>query len=1089
MWDAIESISIQEVLTRLGFALKGKWTKSPFNQSERTPSCSIDVNGNQWYCFSAHKGGGVVNFWAAAKTLPLKEAYADLCKEFNIPVENNLHEKIAIYEEAHRRRRKWNDLLMVIAKNYEAALLKNDAAQSYIIERGLKPETIVQFGVGYSDNTIRSLLPLEYDDMLKTFLREPFNGQEKGNDPFKERLMFPIRNICGDVLGFTGRKLPSDKNDKSPKYLHSAKNEYFVTSDTLYGIYEHKSSIKKTGVAWLVEGTIDVLALAQIGISALSMFGKKLSERQASLLSIAGAKYIHIFFDNDKAGQASVEETVKTVLRHDMIPYVICIDTDGQDPADWVKNGGQEHELKPLDAITLLSKEWIAASRGELGKVSLAIEQIADLLGCIPDNNRRRVYASGIANTFNIDKDMLFQFLPKTKDVKESTNKNAQKKETDDNSDNYSNEDYEEHRGCTFVRKRRQLVMVAKFTMTVLFWMRGENGARVVKFLHSDGSRSFIKALSPDDFDSAKRLNKILFNYAADFVFTGNDDDLKVIRSNIFKPDVEKITVLDKIGQCAEHDFWVWENGIYFERLFYPFDKDGFVVIKDEKYSLSETLNAQKMGIEHGGNEVGLSEWFPLFFDAYGNKSIFGLTFLIASLFKDIIVEVTDTNPLFFLEGQMGSGKDSFSRFLMRFFGRYNDTFTLAGKSSISAMARFIGKRSNIIADYNEYFTGNKDVDEMLKMFFDNRGRTLGIKDKPGQTINTEVASYAMIKGEQMPSNNPALLSRCVVLSFNAADQTNTKEAFLKLETESLNRSYTSMLHKILDFRPMFKEMFREEYRAANQKFREYLLTHSCEMPPRGISNIAILIASAKLTMPLTRGIRGWCANVDELENLFYLHAISQFKVSQEISLEGVFWTQIRILMLGKMPVLEENIDYKFTKNGDLIVLEIDTILSKINQHRQRQGATIFDLYQIKQLLNKNAAYANTVQKINGRPTRNCFRLKEIEKLYNISLLNLRTEGIDGEELSEHHDAIAKIWTTIAQYITHTPTNGAIVNDYIMPPIAAINAWLVNNGDLPLDYGETESLLRQCPSFVEEQQAWSISKVWYTYNIELGTGI
>jgi DNA primase len=257
----------------------------PFH-AEKTPSFSVSAEKQIYHCFGCGAGGGVINFVMRVENLEFQDAVEMLAKQVTLP----LPDQDRAAEDTRRRSERLAELNADAARHFYANLSSEEAKPvlAYIKKRALKPETVKRFGLGYSkdswDNLINAMKSKGYTEgeLLGTGLAV---RNERGiHDRFRNRLMFPIIDVRGRIVGFGGRVM----DDSMPKYLNSSDSLIFNKSRNLYGLNFAKSS--KQNRIILVEGYMDVIALHQAGFDcAVASLGTSLTSDQARMLEIGRA--------------------------------------------------------------------------------------------------------------------------------------------------------------------------------------------------------------------------------------------------------------------------------------------------------------------------------------------------------------------------------------------------------------------------------------------------------------------------------------------------------------------------------------------------------------------------------------------------------------------------------------------------------------------------------------------------------------------------------------------------------------------------------------------------------------------------------
>jgi DNA primase len=308
----------------------------PFHK-EKTPSFMVSSERQSWHCFGCSQGGDIIKFLMLYENLEFYDALKILAEKANIDIKTFDNRDFKSYQALY--------FITEAAKNFfKSNLTTSQAANDYLKERGLKPETIQEFELGLapdgSDVLTRHLLKLGYAiaDIEKAGLAVK---TERGTywDRFRSRIMFPIYNHLGKAVAFTGRILPERENEKTGKYVNSPETPIFQKSKILYGFHKTKNDIRQSGAAVLVEGQMDFLMMWQDGIrNAVAASGTALTIEHLKALRHLADELI-LSFDADEAGQAATERAIDLAGANDFSAKLFIIDDDKlKDPADVVRH-------------------------------------------------------------------------------------------------------------------------------------------------------------------------------------------------------------------------------------------------------------------------------------------------------------------------------------------------------------------------------------------------------------------------------------------------------------------------------------------------------------------------------------------------------------------------------------------------------------------------------------------------------------------------------------------------------------------------------------------------------------------------------
>ncbi|WP_374432811.1 DNA primase [Inhella sp.] len=318
--DIVDVVGAHVQLKKSGASLKGL---CPFH-GEKTPSFHVSPSRQTYHCFGCGAHGDALRFLTEHLGLGFVDAVQDLARRagLEVPDDRRSVEERAQQAEQKARQKDLSELLAQAAQHYRQQLKSSARAVEYLKQRGLSGRIAAQFGLGYAPAGWRGLarcFPDYADPQLEAaglVISSEDKLDESGNprryDRFRDRIMFPIRNVAGAVIGFGGRVLDQGE----PKYLNSPETPVFVKGQELYGLYEARPAIRRGGHALVVEGYMDVVALAQFGIGqAVATLGTACTGEHVSKL-FRFTEDIVFSFDGDAAGRRAAARALAASLPH-----------------------------------------------------------------------------------------------------------------------------------------------------------------------------------------------------------------------------------------------------------------------------------------------------------------------------------------------------------------------------------------------------------------------------------------------------------------------------------------------------------------------------------------------------------------------------------------------------------------------------------------------------------------------------------------------------------------------------------------------------------------------------------------------------
>ena len=307
----------------------------PFH-GEKTASFSVAPDKGIYYCFGCHKGGGAINFMMEVEGLSYPDAVRKLAERVGMEVPEDEQ-----YQSRYRQQERLWALMKEAARYFHSQLYAPVGAEGlqYAQKRGMPKGTLTKFGIGFAPNTWNGLCDaMRAKGYTDQELRDAGLVSEKNGriyDRFRNRLMFPIIDTRGNIIGFGGRVM----DDSTPKYLNSPETLIFNKRKNLFGLNLAKKS--KLGYLILVEGYMDAIALHQYGFDcAVASLGTSLTEEHATLLS-RYTEQVYLIYDADEAGQRAAQRAIPMLERAGLRIKVLKI-RDAKDPDEFLKKFGPD---------------------------------------------------------------------------------------------------------------------------------------------------------------------------------------------------------------------------------------------------------------------------------------------------------------------------------------------------------------------------------------------------------------------------------------------------------------------------------------------------------------------------------------------------------------------------------------------------------------------------------------------------------------------------------------------------------------------------------------------------------------------------
>ena len=430
--DLIERADVSEVIgKRVEIKKAGKEYKAccPFH-NERTPSFTVSPEKGFYHCFGCGAHGTALGFLMDYERLTFVEAIEELAKMVGVAVPKTKEDRVVSKENNHLK-----NLLSQISEYYEKNLKESKNAIQYFKYRGIDGTTAKHYALGFAKDS--------WDDVLNNFGKTEKDKKQllacgllikkDGGgyyDRFRNRVMFPIRNNRGEVVGFGGRVI----SDEEPKYLNSPETTLFKKGELLYGLFESKKSIAERKSAVIVEGYTDVIGLYQFGVgNSLATLGTATTENHINKVFRISDQIIFCF-DGDDAGRKAAEKAMKLCLplvRKNKEAYFLIL--EDEDPDEFIRqHGHQEFEArlataKSTDEFLITICNQNSDINSVKGKAN-AVENAMALVDTIQDGIYKDLMIEKIALEYNLALEKVAKYAPSKKITKKVSRTDGQRK-------------------------------------------------------------------------------------------------------------------------------------------------------------------------------------------------------------------------------------------------------------------------------------------------------------------------------------------------------------------------------------------------------------------------------------------------------------------------------------------------------------------------------------------------------------------------------------------------------------------------------------------------------------------------------------
>lgn len=408
--DIAEIVGGHVKLEKSGQSLKGR---CPFH-NEKTPSFFVSPARQSYYCFGCGAKGDIFTFVQEIEGLSFREALKELAERAGVELSQTAP-RVARSEKERLR-----DALEAAASFYADMLAATPAAKEYLLGRGLSEESLKVWRVGYAPAEWRALydrlLPVfGKETLIKAGLAKPVAGEGKPPyDVFRDRLVFPLFDQNGEIVGFSGRALGKDVE---PKYLNTPETVLFAKHELLYGLDRAKAHIRKKNYAVLVEGQMDLVLSHQAGVeNAVASSGTAFTAAHLERLKRLSPRIL-LAFDGDAAGEKAAEKAAHLALSLGLEVKVAKLPA-GSDPADIVKKDPADWKeiLRRSESAIEFFLGKLLESESDRRKLGKLIEtKLLPMLALLTSSIERSHFVSVVSKRTGIKEEMIWEDLRRTK--------------------------------------------------------------------------------------------------------------------------------------------------------------------------------------------------------------------------------------------------------------------------------------------------------------------------------------------------------------------------------------------------------------------------------------------------------------------------------------------------------------------------------------------------------------------------------------------------------------------------------------------------------------------------------------------------
>lgn len=816
---------------------------------EKTPSFMVNPARGTWHCFGCGKGGNVIGFLMEHDTLTFPEAVRVLGKRYGIEVEET---KLTPEQEQQRMKR---DSMYVInqrcAEHFRANLLNpaNKEAADYVKNRW-GDRYAEEMGIGYAPDSWNDLLLFAQASGLSIELMAEMGllkEREKGGvyDFFRNRIMIPIRDRFRRIIGFTARDRSEAKD--TAKYLNSIESDVYHKKDSIFGIDLALRQASQEQKFYLVEGGPDVMQLQRIRVNnAIAPLGGDWTENQLVQLK-KYATQVCFLPDADPPKTDKGEKLgagIRNVMRNGLLAmkvgYGVTVKEiplgeaqSKNDPDSYCTSIQKFQELTEVDFIPWYAK-YLFADVNTTEDRSNAINTICDMVAMVKDEVKESMYMKQLQE-FYPDKNLWTKALNRAKKLEKAKQVINESKKID--RDLYQKYGFYEEYDAYFALAgdSGKAVQWSNFTMMPMFHIKDSLLPKRLYKIRNQNKQEEIIEMKQEDLVSLSKF-KIKVEGIGNFIWLATEKELTKLKMFLYEQTETAIEVTQLGWQ--RQGFFAFGNGA-FDTEWHAADEYGIVRLKDGNYYLPgcstiyrddvKLFQFERKFIHTTYNNVSLREYSDKLVQVFGDNAKVGICFLLASLFRDIIVGQTKSFPILNLFGPKGSGKSELGHSLMSFFIIKNTPPNIQN-ATIAALGDAVAQCANALVHIDEYKNSiDLDKREFLKGLWDGTGRSRMNMDRDKKREITSVDCGVILSGQEMPTIDIALFSRLIYLTFTKTEfSTIEKQAFDQCKAmRDLGLSHLTL--QLLRHRSKMETDFSANYRQCMNDLNDRLKGETIE--------------------------------------------------------------------------------------------------------------------------------------------------------------------------------------------------------------------------------------------------------------------
>lgn len=936
------------------------WTGCcPFHD-EKSASFVVSPNKGIFKCFGCGKGGNVISFVMENKRIDFPEAVKEIAKDLGISVEETVERED---KEVVEKRKTLLDMTKDATEKFQKALqLADDKhwVKDMIKLRKISADSLVDWKLGYAPDSWDYLSKKIIDAGLYGYadeiglIKKSANGEARVYDVFRDRLMFPIIDRRGQVIGFSGRK-NNDNNKDNPKYINSKESMLYRKYSALYGIFQAEREIRKKDTAVVVEGNIDVIMMHQGGVTnTVATCGTALTETHAQQLKKL-CNHVILIMDGDAAGQKATLKSIDILFSAGLSVTVVELDKD-DDPDTMVqfvlqsqtlKEGEEANDSvvyqyiqeKAVDAVVYKAEKLFKQAGDDINAADEAFTEICESISLIISESKREAYARKLSRTYKSFKESAFLkkingFVKERDDVEQVRHEKESAIPAWINKEKFYTKGFDakidgmHNTGVYFHTGEKGAKQLTNFVINPLIHIYSKDDTQNRRLTEVDnGITKAVLELPSKAFSSVDQFESILMNEGVYFLMDGfTKSHLNKLKSQLLR-EYPKCFELKTLGWQPE-GFWAFYNRIYKDTVL-PFNDYGYTELDGVNYlsmaassiqgevRAEDDLYKNDRFLQWSTPVITFKDWSKLMVDTYGDNGYRAVMYVFVTLFRDVVYSLKSSCPHLYAYGPVGSGKSVFAESISNLFFNQMPFFNLNQGTDFAFFNR-LERFRNCPVGFNEFdeHAIKEEWFRAIKSAFDGEGREKGSMTRKKKTETQDIQCTIILIGQFLSTKDDAsVLSRTIPCEIKANHRT-------QLQTDSYNKlkayekaGLGGILVELLQHRALIDKKYAEVYAKEFKKLTEAFEKDNIKVKTRIQNNFCTMLAMRSLLNDLVYFPFSY---EDFFEKTKYDIISLSHLISESDSLAS-FWKTIEFM--SEQDMIEDGWDYKIEVKDELPIM------------------------------------------------------------------------------------------------------------------------------------------------------------------------